>query len=44
LDKLVNLKWLNDEKYTQPDRIAMIIDKIKKMEKDIADIIKRLKI
>jgi len=44
LDKLVNLERLNDEKYTQLGRITMIIDKIEKMEKDIADIIKRQKI
>jgi Leucine-rich repeat (LRR) protein len=39
LSKLFNLRWINGKEYRKPkpDRIAMIIDKIEKMEKDIAE-------
>ena len=40
LDKLINLKWLNGKEYTQPklDRIDKLINKIERMEEDIAEI------
>ena len=38
LSKLVNLRWLNNYKYTQPepDKLDLILNQIEKMEKDIA--------